>query len=80
MSLTKAVSAAGEASSPFKMPSTSDKSSTDDLAITQQEIIRLKKRRDLLLNTACNRHERGKLFQEVRSINRRLQVLHERMT
>lgn len=54
--------------------------STEELAITQQEIIRLKKRRDLLLNTACNRHERGELFQEVKSINRRLRVLHERMT
>lgn len=57
-----------------------DKSSNDDLAFTQHEIIRLKKRRDLLLNTACNRHERGAIFQEVKSINRRLQVLHERMT
>lgn len=47
--------------------------------ITQQEITRLKKRRDLLLNRACNRHERATLFQEVKSINRRLQVLHGRM-
>lgn len=55
-------------------------SSSDDPAITQQEIVRLKKRRDKLLNTACNRFERGALFEEVKSINRRLQVLHERMT
>ena len=52
----------------------------EDPAITQQEIIRLKKRRDKLLNTACNRYERGTIFQEVKSINRRLQVLHETMT
>lgn len=54
--------------------------STDDPTITQQEIIRLKKRRDKLLNTACNRFERGTIFQEVKSINRRLQVLHEHMS
>ncbi len=52
----------------------------EDPAITQREIIRLKKRRDKLLNTACNRYERGTIFQEVKSINRRLQVLHETMT
>lgn len=62
------------------MLSTHRLSSSDDSAITQQEIIRLKKRRDKLLNTACNRFERGTIFQEVKSINRRLQVLHERMT
>lgn len=61
------------------MQSEARPTSSEDPAITQQEIIRLKKRRDKLLNTACNRLERGTLFQEVKSINRRLQVLHERM-
>lgn len=62
------------------MLSSPDTRSTEEFAITQQEIIRLKRRRDQLLNTACNRHERGEIFQEVKSINRRLRVLHERMS
>lgn len=48
-------------------------------AITQREISRLKKRRDQLLNTACNRFERKKFFEEVQAINRRLMVLHQEL-
>ena len=47
--------------------------------ITQREISRLKKRRDQLLNTACNRFERAKIFEEVQEINRRLKVLHQEL-
>lgn len=45
-------------------------------AITQQEIAHLKKRRDELLNTACNRFERPSILAEVRRINEKLRVLH----
>lgn len=45
-------------------------------AITQREIDRLKKRRDELLNTACNRFERAELFAEVKRINEALRTLH----
>lgn len=48
-------------------------------AITQQEIARLKKRRDQLLNTACTRFEWVDLLEEVKQINKRLRVLHRRL-
>jgi hypothetical protein len=51
----------------------------EDLVITQQEITRLKKRRDDLLSTACTRYEWREIFDEVKAINRRLQVLHRRI-
>lgn len=51
----------------------------EDLVITQQEITRLKKRRDELLTTACTRFEWGAIFDEVKAINRRLQILHRRI-
>lgn len=51
----------------------------EEIVITQQEITRLKKRRDQLVSTACTRFERDRLFDEVREINRRLQVLHRRI-
>lgn len=49
---------------------------SENEVITQREISLLKKRRDQLLNTACNRFERPALFEEVRRINERLRVLH----
>ncbi|MEX0820852.1 MAG: hypothetical protein WD021_01800 [Rhodothermales bacterium] len=48
-------------------------------AITQREIGRLKKRRDELLNTACNRFERADIMAQVKRINERLKVLHVRL-
>lgn len=48
-------------------------------AITQREISRLKKRRDELLNTACNRFERAEIFEEVKRINEMLRTLHIRL-
>lgn len=49
---------------------------TESEAITQREIALLKKRRDVLLNTACTRFERPKILAEVRRINEKLRVLH----
>ena len=43
----------------------------------REEIRRLKKRRDILLNTACNRQEQEKIVQEVRAINRTIQDLQK---
>ena len=51
----------------------------ENRAITQQEIYRLKKRRDELLNTACNRFERPDILEEVKRINEQLRVLHIRL-
>ncbi len=51
----------------------------ENAGITQQEISRLKKRRDELISTACTRFERDRLFEEVKEINRRLQVLHRKI-
>lgn len=48
-------------------------------AITQREIARLKKRRDELLNTACNRFERAQILVEVKRINEGLRVLHQKL-
>lgn len=53
--------------------------STESKAITQREIYRLKKRRDELLNTACNRFERPAILEEVKRINEELRVLHIRL-
>ena len=53
-----------------------DMTASESEAITQREIARLKKRRDELLNTACNRFERPHLLEEVRRINEKLRVLH----
>ena len=50
-----------------------------DRIITQQEILRLKRRRDELLNRACNRHERPRILEEVRSINRTITGLDARL-
>ncbi len=41
----------------------------------RDKIVRLKKRRDELLNRACNRQERPKIMEEVRAINRKLRLL-----
>ena len=43
-----------------------------------EEIRRLKKRRDVLLCTACNRQERPDLLGEVREINRAIDALQKR--
>ncbi len=48
-------------------------------AITQREIARLKKRRDELLNTACNRFERVEIMREVKRINQQLRTLHVKL-
>lgn len=48
----------------------------EDEVITQREIVRLKKRRDQLLNIACNRFERPQILAEVRRINEKLRALH----
>lgn len=48
-------------------------------AVTQREIARLKKRRDELLNTACNRFERAAIMEEVKRINELLRVLHVKL-
>ena len=44
----------------------------------REEVLRLKKRRDVLLSTACNRQERPDLLAEVREINRAIQALQKR--
>lgn len=49
-------------------------------AITQREIARLKKRRDELLNTACNRFERVEIMREVKRINQQLRTLHVKLS
>ena len=51
----------------------------DDMVITQQEVMRLKKRRDELLTTACTRFEWVDMLGEVKAINRRLLILHRRI-
>lgn len=48
-------------------------------AITQREIALLKKRRDELLNTACNRFERADILKEVKRINAMLRTLHVKL-
>ena len=45
----------------------------------REEIRRLKKRRDVLLNTACNRQEQEKILEEVRAINRAIQALQKKL-
>ena len=45
----------------------------------REEIRRLKKRRDVLMNTACNRQEQEKMLQEVRKINRTIQELQKKI-
>ena len=45
----------------------------------QEQIIRLKKRRDELLNQACNRQELPEIMKEVRAINREIQTLEEKL-
>ncbi len=44
----------------------------------QEQITTLKKRRDELLNRACNRQERPEIMKEVRAINRKIQTLEEK--
>ena len=44
----------------------------------QEQITKLKKRRDELLNQACNRQERPEIMKEVRAINREIQTLEEK--
>lgn len=43
----------------------------------REQVLLLKKRRDVLLNTACNRQERQGLLDEVREINRAIQALQK---
>ena len=45
----------------------------------QAQIAVLKKRRDELLNRACNRQERPEIMQEVRLINREIQALEDKL-
>ena len=45
----------------------------------QNEILRLKRRRDELLHRACIREEQPKIMEEVRAINRRLHELQGRL-
>ena len=44
----------------------------------QEQITRLKKRRDELLNQACNRQESPQIMKEVGAINREIQTLEEK--
>ena len=44
----------------------------------QEQITKLKKRRDELLNQACNRQERPEIMKEVRAINSKIQTLEEK--
>ena len=44
----------------------------------QVQITILKKRRDELLNRACNRQERPEIMKEVRAINQKIQTLEEK--
>ncbi len=45
----------------------------------QEQITKLKKRRDELLNQACNWQERPEIMKEVRAINQKLQALEEKL-
>ncbi len=45
----------------------------------QEQITTLKKRRDELLNRACNRQERPEIMKEVRAINQKIQALEEKL-
>ncbi len=45
----------------------------------QEQITTMKKRRDELLNRACNRQERPEIMKEVRAINQKLQALEEKL-
>ena len=42
-------------------------------------LARLKKRRDELLNRACNRQERPKIMDEVRALNREIHALEKKV-
>ncbi len=44
----------------------------------QEQITILKKRRDELLNRACNRQERPEIMKKVRAINLKIQTLEEK--
>ncbi len=44
----------------------------------QEQITKLKKRRDELLNQACNRQERPEIMKEVHAINRKIQTFGEK--
>ncbi len=44
----------------------------------QDQITKLKKRRDELLNQACNRQECPEIMKEVRAINRKIQTFREK--
>ncbi len=44
----------------------------------QAQITKLKKRRDALLNQACNRQECPEIMKEVRAINRKIQTFGEK--
>ena len=45
----------------------------------QEQITILKKRRDELLNRACNRQERPEIMKEVRAISQKIQTLEEKV-
>ncbi len=45
----------------------------------QEQITILKKRRDELLNRACNRQERPEIMKEVRAISQKIQTLEEKL-
>ena len=45
----------------------------------QAQIATLKKRRDELLNRACNRQERPEIMREVRAINQEIQALEDKL-
>ncbi len=45
----------------------------------QVQITILKKRRDELLNRACNRQERPEIMKKVRAINLKIQTLEEKV-
>ena len=45
----------------------------------QEQITILKKRRDELLNRACNWQERPEIMKEVHAINQKLQTLEEKL-
>ncbi len=45
----------------------------------QEQITKLKKRRNELLNQACNRQERPEIMKEVRAINQKIQTLEEKL-
>lgn len=52
---------------------------TNSYSGMRSQLRALKKRRDELLNRAVNRHEWPEVLEEVREVNRRAEVLEERL-